>query len=434
VTVNGWLAVSNLDSVACTQRVVSPGTFDFGQLSSGTSSPPHTFAVTNTGTDPMTSIDTTLAGSGYGSYSLSNNTCPATLEMGQACSVDVTFNATSLGTFTPKLIVTSSAAGGASNLSGESVMALNPNPAQGNFGSLAAGEPSAPQHFALTNTTGSTITGIDLQAAGSGKGYFPISNNTCAGSLTAGSSCGFDVTFAPTAAGSWHPTITATSSVDPTVIKLQGTGLAALEATPTSKAYGTVPVGTDSPAQTFTLKNNTSSSVTTLAVAMAGSGNGNYVISNNTCASTLASGAECQFDVTFHPLGVGTFTPRVAVTSSLPTLNLNVSGTGRNSLEVDPASKDFGNQAINTTSAPQTFTVTNTTSSDISGIAVTKAGSGIGTMLIGDDQCTGQTLAPGASCTFQISFRPNKAGVFKPTISVTSSAPTTVVKVQGTGV
>jgi hypothetical protein len=77
------------------------------------------------------------------------------------------------------------------------------------------------------------------------------------------------------------------------------------------------------------------------------------------------------------------------------------------SFTVSPSSLAFGNQAIATTSASQTITVTNTGSLALTGGTFTFTGSTTFTRAGGS--CTA-TLGVGAACTFNVVFRPTAVG------------------------
>jgi hypothetical protein len=105
-------------------------------------------------------------------------------------------------------------------------------------------------------------------------------------------------------------------------------------------------------------------------------------------------------------------------------------GTPPNSatLSTNPTSLTFGSQALNTTSAAQAVTVTNigTAAGTIS--AVTTSGDFSQT-----NNCA--SLAAGASCTVNVSFRPTASGTRTGTLTITSSATNspTSVALSGTG-
>ena len=100
----------------------------------------------------------------------------------------------------------------------------------------------------------------------------------------------------------------------------------------------------------------------------------------------------------------------------------------------------FGNQATATTSSPQTITVTNTGSVALTGGTFTFTGSTF-TRAGAGGTCTA-TLAAGATCTFNVVFRPTAVGTnytgslaFAYTSTIGAAAGTgTPVSLSGTGV
>jgi len=85
---------------------VSPGTYDFGTVTDGTSSAPLQVTITNSTSDPAIFTNITL--SNANNYSLSNS-CPATLPGNSSCSVFITFAPQGKSTYTATLTVKSNA-------------------------------------------------------------------------------------------------------------------------------------------------------------------------------------------------------------------------------------------------------------------------------------------------------------------------------------
>ncbi len=84
-----------------------------------------------------------------------------------------------------------------------------------------------------------------------------------------------------------------------------------------------------------------------------------------------------------------------------------------NSIEITPALYNFGPQPMLSSSAPQPFVITNTSScpGDLTGLFVGKTGSHSKHFKIVSNDC-GTTLAPGATCTVAVAFSPKAIGVF----------------------
>ncbi|MEW5830355.1 MAG: LamG-like jellyroll fold domain-containing protein, partial [Chloroflexota bacterium] len=100
-------------------------------------------------------------------------------------------------------------------------------------------------------------------------------------------------------------------------------------------------------------------------------------------------------------------------------------------LGVDPSSYDFGNQGTGTSSAPYTFTATNgDTPTTIGTLSIS------GEFSLSDDQCSGQTLGAGVSCTFDVVFSPATSGAKSGSVSIPNNGPASpiVVNLSGTGI
>jgi len=97
------------------------------------------------------------------------------------------------------------------------------------------------------------------------------------------------------------------------------------------------------------------------------------------------------------------------------------------------SSLSFGNQTVNTTSAAQTVTVTNTSAASVTfaGTAVSSpAGYTIGTT------CNGATLTPNETCTVTVSFAPTSAATDNTSVTLTDNAANSPqsIALAGTGV
>jgi hypothetical protein len=105
-----------------------------------------------------------------------------------------------------------------------------------------------------------------------------------------------------------------------------------------------------------------------------------------------------------------------------------------------PTSLSFSTQVINTTSSPQTITLTNIGSSNLvttsialqtgTQFAIVTGGSA-GTCVL-----AGQTIAPSGSCTIKVTFTPTSTGAKSDNVVVTSNAPSSPdsLSLSGTGI
>jgi len=109
-----------------------------------------------------------------------------------------------------------------------------------------------------------------------------------------------------------------------------------------------------------------------------------------------------------------------------PVWNSDPSGA----LSASPTSLSFAPQNLNTTSAAKPVTVTNTGSAAVSLHGTSTSGD------FAQTNTCGSSLAPGASCTADVTFRPTAAGSRTGTLSIASNAPGSplTVALMGTGI
>ena len=190
--------------------------------------------------------------------------------------------------------------------------------------------------LAVTNTVSDTVSIL----LGDGTGTFTLASSPA--------------TFAPdsVAAGDFNGDgrldVAALSMNDTVSILLQAVPLVTLS--PTSLNFGTQLFGTTSGPQYVTLTNTGGVALDITSIAASA----NFSQTNN-CGSSVAAGASCTITVTFRPHTVGTITGTVIISdnASNSSQTVSLSGTGI-SVTLLPASLDFGNQPVGTTSQPQT--------------------------------------------------------------------------------
>jgi hypothetical protein len=104
-------------------------------------------------------------------------------------------------------------------------------------------------------------------------------------------------------------------------------------------------------------------------------------------------------------------------------------------VSISPSTVTYGPQAVGTTSAPQTITLTNTGNASLFVNGVSQGGVDPLDFNKIDDQCIGLPLAAGASCTMTTVFTPTATGTRTETISVIDNAASSpqVVTLTGTG-
>jgi Alpha-1,3-glucanase catalytic domain D1/F5/8 type C domain/NedA-like, galactose-binding domain/Alpha-1,3-glucanase catalytic domain D2/Cep192 domain 4/HYDIN/CFA65/VesB-like, Ig-like domain len=447
---------------------ISPSALGFGSVATGTTSAAQNVTVTNSGTAaaPVTTIATT------GDFS-QTNTCGSSIAAGASCTISVRFAPTAAGTRTGNLTITASGITNTIPLSGTGVAPgpiLSANPTSLSFPATIVGTAAATQTVSVTNsgTTAATVSGV------SASGDFSQTNN-CGSSIAVGASCTVTVGFTPTASGNRTGTVTITSNANnsPTAVSLSGSGIGTntnialgKPASASSQVNGvqTPAAATDGDANTYwesannafpqwlqvDLGSNFSIGKVTLKLPpQAAWGTRTQTLSvqtstNGTTFGTVVNSATYTFTSPTNVVNINV----PATTARYVRVNITANsgwpagqasefevypsgGTPPNSatLSTNPSSLTFGTQALNTTSAAQAVTVSNT------GTAAA-AVSGISTS--GDFSQTnncGSSIAAGASCTVNVSFRPMASGTRTGTLTITSNAtnsPTTVA-LTGTG-
>jgi hypothetical protein len=173
-----------------------------------------------------------------------------------------------------------------------------------------------------------------------------------------------------------------------------------------------------------------------------------FSILNDTCSGqTIAPMASCTFTTLFSPTAAGPFSDSLDIPSNDPdqgTVTVAVSGTGIPPTPVpDIAVTDsvaptgdlqipFGDVTVGTTS-DQTVTVANNGTGDLLIGTINSIAAPFGIL---NDTCSGQTIAPGGSCTFTTRFSPNATTSFSGNFAIPSDDPDenpVTVQVSGMG-
>jgi Glycosyl hydrolases family 39/Abnormal spindle-like microcephaly-assoc'd, ASPM-SPD-2-Hydin len=415
---------------------LSPSSLAYGTVIVGATSAPQTATLKNGTTSSITIKNVAFTGTNPGNFSISSNTCGASLAASASCTVTVVFKPTTSGANSATLAIsdTTSNSPQTASLSGTGSTSTNGatlSPSSLAYGTVNVGSSSASQTTTLKNVGTASITISSVAISGTNPGDFTISTKTCGASLAASASCTITTVFKPTASGARAATlkVTDTASNSPQSVALSGTGsgtTGAVTLSPSSLTYGTVNVGSSSATQTTTLKNGGSSSITISNVAITGTNPGDFSISSKTCGASLGASASCTVTVAFKPTtsGARSATLTISDTAANSPQAASLSGTGATSttgVTVTPTSLTFATTAVGSTSAAQSTTWKNGggTSINISTVAIT--GANAGDFSISSKTC-GATLAASASCTASVVFKPTASGARSATLTLTDSA------------
>ncbi len=288
---------------------VSPASLIFGNQDVGSTSPPQTVTLSNTGAAPL-SVSSIGAS---GDFAETNN-CGSSVAAGGSCAINVTFTPTAIGTRTGTLTVTDNSNGvnGSQQMVSLTGTGINPGamltPTSLTFGRQVITTTSAAKKVTLTSSGTTNLSLTNIVASGD----FAETNN-CPASMATGTKCTLEVTFTPTATGTLTGAITITDNAanGPQSVALTGTGVEPVVLKPNSMKFNNVAEQTVSAAKVATLTNNQSTPLTISSIAASA----NFGESNN-CGGSLAPLSSCTISVTFDPPSVGSFSGTLTVTDN----------------------------------------------------------------------------------------------------------------------
>jgi hypothetical protein len=238
--------------------------------------------VTNSGGLPLANVGFQITGSAASSYSLTANTCGATLAAAASCSVGVVFTPAATGSIAATLSVSSSTANVtavAVYLNGSAVVAsgMTANATQIGFGAIALGTTATAQTVTITNASSYSITAPALAVSTP----FTLTQNTCSGTMAAGGTCAATVNFSPTVAGAYSGALTASSTMVTSTLSIPVSGVG-FDFTPAVSGQSSVTV----------TAGTTASYTMTIDAAKGVQGTYNYTYA----CGTLPSNALCTVD------------------------------------------------------------------------------------------------------------------------------------------
>jgi hypothetical protein len=195
-----------------------------------------------------------------------------------------------------------------------------------------------------------------------------------------------------------------------------------------SMNFGSQQVGVKSAPIVETITNNQA-----VALNISGISAGGDFTQTNTCGQPVAPNGTCTISVYFTPSTSGARSATLTITddASNSPQSVALSGVGATSaVTVVPSSLTYGAQVVNTTSAGQKVTVTNSGFVNVTVNSVPVSGGYTET-----DNCTGVTLTAGQICTITVTYAPvvtgSAAGVL--TINDTSTGAPHLVTLSGSG-
>ncbi|MBN1283417.1 MAG: choice-of-anchor D domain-containing protein [Proteobacteria bacterium] len=441
------LLVQSISAAPPAFVIAEPEAHDYGSVRVGDLSEAVRITVTNTGERSARINSIRFAERLNFSIVEESSTCLVGLKLpggGSTCVIDIVFGPVESGDLADTLTVGTNRGRPKISLSGKG---LAPDaliePASRDFLDQPIGKPSAAQAFKVTNTGDADLHVSAIDIAGPDSSDFALMSETCVGEAIAPlDSCNFEIVFTPRGLGprSAQAEISDDAvSGSPQIVPLSGNGIADVSLAPSAHDFGDRPIGERSPAHEFVVTNGGAADVNISLVAVSGDHPADFAIQADGCTGeSLAPEETCSIIADFSPAGVGGRSALLEVHHDSAAASPLVSallGTGTSGdVSVTPAAVSFPDQLILTGSAPVTVTVENTGAVDLTVGALAIGGVDASEFGLESDLCSGQTLGPAVTCTFDAVFAPATVGVKDARVDIPNDVIVVTVGLTGEGV
>jgi hypothetical protein len=389
----------------------SPNAVSFGHVS-GNNPQTKTETLKNTGFSTVHISSAQL--SGPSDFQILSNGCDgADVDPNQSCSVDITFDPTSTGTETATLDITDDdpTSPQSVDIAGQGVspeFSLGTPPT---FPDTVVGQTSQTQSILVTNNTDYADNAPAISLGGSNPGQFSLDASACSGQVTT-AGCNVNISFQPTSTGQQNATV----NLGGQTVSITGTGTqASAQVQPASIDYGNQPVATSAGATSITLKNTGTAALTYGSVSATGDVS-DFPVSDAGCVgAVLQPNTTCTITADFVPTAQGARSATVTVHDSdpnNPTQTVTLTGNGTpSSVGFTPSTVTFLNPVVAGLASPvHNVKITNATSKSMPIKSIAIGGTNPKSFIRSADLCTGQVLAPNASCSVHVEFAPTAAG------------------------
>lgn len=304
------------------------------------------------------------------------------------------------------------------------------------FGKVGTGKNTS-HTFTIANNGSANLTGLTISIDGTDAASFTVGTNPTA-PVTAGNSTTFTINFAPGTVGTKNAAVhIASNDDDEASFDFNVTGLAALPESDieiqqpadtvlvdgsASKSYGSVQVGTTKDL-VFTLLNTGTEDLENISLSIDGAGASQFSVTSQPGATVAAAGSS-TFTVRFAPTVAGAANATLHVASNDPDespYDITLTGTGfvpapevavqfpKGSNLTDGTAKiNLGKVKATKSGTAKTFTIKNLGTANLTGLKLTKNGKNAAEFIV--TQPLKATLAPGASTTFKVTFKPKAKG------------------------
>jgi Abnormal spindle-like microcephaly-assoc'd, ASPM-SPD-2-Hydin len=434
------LTLSGTGGTPAPAVTLTPTSLAFGSQLVGTTSASQTSTLKNTGTAALTITGIGLTGANTADFGQTND-CPASLVVNATCTITVTFSPTAAGSRAASVSVSDNATGtphsvalsgngttaGGAPIAFDKSLGTKTDNAAGTTMTLTtnAAALAGSRVFAfvvwnnatqtLTSVSGGTLTWtVDVQSKDGNNDHVAIASADAPSGLASGTVLTANFSGSVThglIAGASFTGVAASSPVDATGNRNQG-GVAAWSATLTTTVPGDLVLAYS------VIDANTTSTATTPNVEMHDFGDVNYYgWSTSTYRLAASAGATTVNGTWASAAGaIGTVTVAAAYKPA-------GGGSPAPAVTLSPTSLVFGAQAVGTTSASQSVTLTNSGTAPLTITGITVAGTNAADFARTTTCPLGpSTLAAGANCSIGATFAPTAAGARAASIQVADNA------------
>jgi hypothetical protein len=420
---------------------ISPSPAVLPTTTVGYQSPTVEFQLHNDSAEEEASIEkVTLEGEDAGEFSFGGSNC-GFLQPGQYCSVWMTLNPSSAGA--KKTTLYARFSGGRPEqgfeVSGVSVPPhFSIDPGTYDFGLLRVHGESQRTSFQIENDGQAPAQVGSLNFGGGSSNGFWLGNSDCWGRwMQPGETCSLEVGFGPDEAGAFATQLQLGSGSETFTADLSGEGgEPIITAAPNPVDFGAATVGSYSAIQTIVISNSGNVPTGFFIGIVAGGDSGSFQLVDENCTGAeLMPASSCSAHVRFRPQDAG---PKAAYLAFFGDNDggamVGLKGEGVvPAVTLAPSAFDFGSQAAGSKSGGHDFAVRNDGTTPLDLGAVSIVGTDLDQFTLAGDECTGETLAPGAECLVRVRFAPDGPGAKTAKLRVAGEAGSFLATLTGTG-
>ncbi|GAA5484526.1 choice-of-anchor D domain-containing protein [Haloferula sargassicola] len=319
------------------------------------------------------------------------------------------------------------------------------------LGTTRAGGNTASRVFTITNAGNATLADLNISLSPSSSNQFNLDTSGLPTVLAPGDSADFEVQFYSTSTGSFSGEILIASNdpvADPFYIAVYAqSGEPAISVTNSTGDslssgfsrldFGPQPAGGTSAAETLTVHNDGNVTLTFWGVFLNGANPDDFTIDLDGFPATLEPGGSAGLPIRFQPSATGSSQADLLITSDAgfggSWFQIGLQGTGT-SVEIDVASPpgvslpsgtstvDFGDAYLGAPPTNRMFTVESQGGAPLTGVQVEISGANATEFTIMAPGAP-DTIEPGGSADFYVSFSPNTVGTHSATLEIVSNDP-----------